>query len=574
MKRFLYLGAVLFLLIICLSCGEVFRPIIIPNPPKFPNPAAAHSVLIISDNGTVSAGVETPIIGNAMSIDVAGDTDMSQRNIGLVPVHAVQLSANQVFVANQSAPGANQDSLSRLVFSGTTIANVSTISLPFGSAPNFLATTEANTVYVSMPGYSPPSIAVVNTAQSAITHIFAVGLNPVAMTETPDIRKLYVANYGDGTIGGFNPQDQSPRIVCVNSVCPVPPVYTLPLSSPPIWLAARNDSQRVYVLEQNGTLAYIDTTVTAGPDYLYESYSPQNIQVPGATYFWYDVILNRLYIPGQGLVNGALAPAVTIVDVSQSVPTTLAVVPIPAFSPLNLPAVPATAIAVTSLPDATRAYVGSYAVLPTNLTISSVSGDGTNATYTYTLTSGHDLTPGAAIAVSGLVDSMGNPLPAFEGTFQVSNVLSATTACPSNCFQVPNVNVLGATAEAGTGAYANNIFPQVTVINATNFTVKTNIAIPGFPDASDPGTQYYVPVCATTRDQVGPMGNGFRMMMAAGGDSTRAYLSTCDGGTVNIIQTATDTYYFNLPAAYSARAPIPPSNLNPPQNPVFMIAGP
>ncbi|MGA8774548.1 MAG: hypothetical protein WB536_09170, partial [Terriglobales bacterium] len=71
-----------------------------------------------------------------------------------------------------------------------------------------------------------------------------------------------------------------------------------------------------------------------------------------------------------------------------------------------------------------------------------------------------------------------------------------------------------------------------------------------------------------------PTGNGFRLMMAAGGDSSRAYLSSCDGGNVNIIQTATDTYYFNLPAPYSSRNPIPPSAENPPQSPVFMIAGP
>ena len=70
------------------------------------------------------------------------------------------------------------------------------------------------------------------------------------------------------------------------------------------------------------------------------------------------------------------------------------------------------------------------------------------------------------------------------------------------------------------------------------------------------------------------MGNGFRIMMTAGGDSSRAYLSTCDGGNTNIIQTATDTYYFNLPAPYSVRAPFSGAAENPPQNPVFMLAGP
>ena len=40
---------------------------------------------------------------------------------------------------------------------------------------------------------------------------------------------------------------------------------------------------------------------------------------------------------------------------------------------------------------------------------------------------------------------------------------------------------------------ADNVCPQVTVIDATNFTVKTGIAIPGFPDAANPANAtYYV----------------------------------------------------------------------------------
>ena len=52
MKRFLWLGFVLLLCVIFSGCGETFRPIIIPNPPTFPNPAAAHTVVSINDNGT------------------------------------------------------------------------------------------------------------------------------------------------------------------------------------------------------------------------------------------------------------------------------------------------------------------------------------------------------------------------------------------------------------------------------------------------------------------------------------------------------------------------------------------
>ena len=78
----------------------------------------------------------------------------------------------------------------------------------------------------------------------------------------------------------------------------------------------------------------------------------------------------------------------------------------------------------------------------------------------------------------------------------------------------------------------------MTVINASSNTVKTSIAIPGFAAYS---------FCAD------PLQTRFRLNMAAGGDSTRAYLSSCDGGNVNIIQTSTDTYILNTPAPYSVR---------------------
>ena len=43
------------------------------------------------------------------------------------------------------------------------------------------------------------------------------------------------------------------------------------------------------------------------------------------------------------------------------------------------------------------------------------------------------------------------------------------------------------------------------------------------------------------------------MTMAAGGDSSRAYLASCDGGMVNIIDTSSDTYILNLPAPIGSR---------------------
>jgi DNA-binding beta-propeller fold protein YncE len=354
MKRFLWLGSVLFLYLICSGCGDTFRPIIIPNPPTFPNPAATHTVVSINDNGTVVAGT-------AMVIDVSGDTDESIANVGLAPVHAVQQSASVVLVANHSVAGAQADSITKLIFDSPVIFSSSTISLPLDSAPSFVATTEAAQAYVLLSNLI--SVGVVNTNLNTLVTSIPVGNNPIAMAETPSGQKLYVANEGDSTISGFNTQtgNLTPRVDSPTST-----------TSPPIWLSARSDSQMVYALELNGTLAALDTTSTAGPDTLTEY---PNINVPGATYMVYDGNLNRLYIPG--------GQEMEIVDVSQSPPGLLGTINIPPFTPLNTAPVAATAAAVTALPDGTRAYVSSYAALPSTFSVTSVSGDGTNATYVH-----------------------------------------------------------------------------------------------------------------------------------------------------------------------------------------------
>lgn len=454
MKRFLWLGFALFLYVICSGCGETFRPIIIPNPPQFPSPAASHSVVSINDNGTL-------VPGTAMVIDVAGDSEASVANVGLAPVHGVQQSASVFLAVNHSVSGAQADSLTKLNFSGTVISSTSTISLPENSAPNFVATTESSQAYVLMPNYVDPttnaivpSIQVVNTTANNLVATIPVGNNPDAMAETPDTQKLYVANQGDSTIDGFNTADRSSRTVSGSF-------------NGPLWLIARSDSQRLYVLNGNGVVSTVDTSSTPGPDNMIDA----SVNVPGAAYMLYDGNLNRLYIPAGSQL--------TILDVSQSVPAILAGGPIaiPTVAPSSRGASdpcsmtspqPLTVAAVAALPDGSRAYVGSY----------------------------------------------------YEDA-------------------------------------SDNFCPQVTVIDAASNTIKTYLAVPGFPA--------FDAFCSPAQSQRAPR---FRIMMAAGGDSSRAYLSSCDGGNVNFIDTSSDTYILNMSAPIGSRLD------NPPQNPVFLIAGP
>src|SRR5271163_4871664 len=181
MKRFLWLGFVALIYVICTGCGNTFRPIIIPNPPTFPSPRAAHSVVSINDNGTFVAG-------SAMVIDVSGGSDVSIHDADVHPVHAVQLTASSVLVVNQAAtsldqpalpvptstcnvtypptpppplpPPPNQQvynvcpSITKLNFNSTLISSSNTISLPPYSGSNFVAGAPTDTVaYVTMPTY-------------------------------------------------------------------------------------------------------------------------------------------------------------------------------------------------------------------------------------------------------------------------------------------------------------------------------------------------------------------------------------------------------------------------------------
>jgi len=489
MKRFLWLGFVLSLYLICTGCGETFRPIIIPNPPIFPNPAGAHTVVSINNNGSV-------VPGTAMVIDVSGDSVVSIANVGLAPVHSVQQSASEILVANHSAAGTVADSITTLNFSGTTIAGTSTISLPPNSAPSYVAVApSATTAYVTLPSFAPPSVGVINTLSNSLTTTVAVGNQPDAIGVTPDNTKFYAANYGDSTLNGFNTADLSPRTINGSF-------------NAPVWVIARNDSQRLYVLNgttgtpQDGVLSTIDTTSTAGPDTVIDA----SVKVPGATFMLYDGNLNRLYIPWGGQL--------TILDVSQSIPAVLAGGPI---TTCDQP-------------------------MPSISCISTVPPSSRGATDPCLLTNTQTLT------------------------------VAAVTALPNG-------------SRAYVAAYYedsdNNICPQVTAIDAASNTVTDSTPIPGFPDATIPylpgggmvPDPYYVPACVPPTPPA-PYHATFRFMMAAGGDSSRAYLASCDAGNVNVVDTSNDTYILNQPAPIGTRAPISPGQLNPPQNPVFLIGGP
>ena len=312
----------LFLALICTSCGDTFRPVATPISPPPPDPSSFHYVLVISSNGPSNPGSST-------RIDVSGDTNAGVAKLGLGPVHAALLpNAARIFVAN---------SLENTVSSylPTDITSVTTTSLPASAVPVFVHTTQNDAVYVAsgdaIPG-NAGTVSAISTSSNVITSTISVGINPVGLAETPDAKKLYVVNQGSDSVTSINTIDKS-----VNA--------TISTGTSPVWAVARSDSARVYVLNQgSGTVSSIDTSS--------ETFSSVPVGA-GANFMLYDKGRNRLYVTNPG------AHTLTVLNAAVDPPASLATIDLTAGTSPACP-VACSPVSVAVLPDGSRAYVVSY----------------------------------------------------------------------------------------------------------------------------------------------------------------------------------------------------------------------
>jgi DNA-binding beta-propeller fold protein YncE len=310
--RFFFIAAALLLWV---SCGDTYRPVVIPNQPVPVNPRNNNNVFAITTNVGQNPGA-------GMQIDVAGDTVLGVANTGRSPIFAA-LSTNPVrlLVVN-----AGEDSLTS--FSpGVTGIVVSTIALPPGSGPVFAGGTESNIFYVA--NHSNDSVSIVSTLSNQVNFDVALapGSKPVALAEMPSAVKVYVANQGTNSVQSMNVVDRSLN----------PPLTDVTINNP-VAVAARVDSTRIYVLSQgNGDLVEIDTAQ--------DTLLPTGISAgAGANFMLYDSLTNRLYLANP--VSGT----VTIVSISTDPPAVLATLSVP------------NVVGVATLPDGSRAYAVSSVI--------------------------------------------------------------------------------------------------------------------------------------------------------------------------------------------------------------------
>jgi YVTN family beta-propeller protein len=345
------LAAVVLFTLLCLSCGQVYRPVVIPLTTTPPSPSSYHTVFGISAN-------VPNYPGGAMQIDVAGDSvaaetptsDPSAPNLGKNPTYAAILpNLSRVFVASAGSitPGGVDvvSSFSPQFQSSISVGlgAVTSINLPAGSQPVFVGTTQSTVLYVA--NYNTNSVSAINALTNAISNTAAVGANPVALAETPNGLKVYVANQGGNSVSSLNTVDLSPNTV------------TGFTGITPVWVVARGDSQKVYVLTQgDGQLVTIDTAT--------DSVTSSLPVGAGANFIFFDPHLNRLYVtnPATGILN-----IFSDTGGSNDTPTLLTpqgiAIP-PGLNANTMPACPGCSapvpVSVTALPDGSRFYVASY----------------------------------------------------------------------------------------------------------------------------------------------------------------------------------------------------------------------
>lgn len=498
LRRVGWLVAVALAALIELSCGDVYRPVVIPISTTPPNSANFHAVFGISSNAQANPGT-------ALQIDVSGDTNIGQANMGINPTHVAAVansarifvaSAGTVCVASSATctPGSVFTGGSDVVtaFSpafastiATGLGNPTTFTFPnvgpIGNGgvpewfcsylPDFLTTTQTNVMFVANYGVendpgcaanlaSTDSVAMLGSSTNSITQIgyLPAGSHPVAMAETPNSQNLYVVNQGNNTVVDLSPLDLST-------------IATIPVGATPVWAVARVDSRRVYVLTQGGgNLVPIDTaTNTVLP-------SQTNLSVgPGANFLLYDPHLNRLYVtnPVAGTVSiFSTTGGVDLGGNANDTPTLLTTISMTAGS--NPPCTGACSpVSVTALPDTSRFYVASY---------------------------------------------------------------QTETPCLDN-----NVG--------SNGAGSSCIIPLLTVFDALSMTVKpatSTLRAPSISLLTTPhfaATQYAVPPVASCAPAptYSPGTTRFRMHTTAAADSSHVYVSICDAGAIADVNTKTNT---------------------------------
>jgi YVTN family beta-propeller protein len=306
------------------------------------------------------------------NISMAGATFTGSAILGNGAVFATLANGgSRVITANADA-----DTLSVTIASSPQSAAPTTITLPSGSRPVSIALAGS---FAFVAFNNTGQVGVVNL--STLTFSTAIDLGgtgkvPVAMVATPDGKKVYVANSGDGTVGVID-------VTSLSLVATVP--FSSPSCSLPSWLTVTPDSHFVHVVCKGTNVVHIiDTTTNA------QALSSGIAVGTNPVFAFFDPVKSRLLVVNNGSSN------VTFLNENQADAANL-------HAAVNVP-VGGNPVRATVLPDGTKAYVA-------------------NATGTVTVIDNATLNPLSTLPVGGQ--------PNFIASSSDSLRVAVTTVSPS-----------------------------------------------------------------------------------------------------------------------------------------------
>ncbi len=527
-RRVGWVAAIALATLLELSCGQVYRPVVIPTNITPPNPANFHAVFGISANVPFNPGT-------ALQIDVSGDTNIGVANMGVNPTHAAILpNRSRVFVASAGSVFPGDADVVTAFFpaagSSTGLGNATTFTLPnigANQSAGIVSISEAGGV-VTMTLSAPLLTAQVGTV-IVVSGVIIPGINPPNPTG-------YDGSFPISSVSGTT-------IQYVDSITGLPPTSggtaTLPI---PLFcrylpdFVTTSQSNAVYVAnfgEENGAscnfsstdsvavLNLSDSTVgnikylcASSADCPTGAHPVAMAETPNA---------QNLYVVNQG--NN------TLVDLSPTDLSTLATIP-----------VGSTPVWAVARADSQRVYVltqGDGTLVPIDTATNTILPSQTN------------LSVGAG-ANFILYDANLNRLYVTNPSTGTVYVFSTTGALPDGTrFYVASFATQSPCSDPNIGTSIPCMVPMLTVFDALSLTVKTvsssllspapSLSLLSSPQFS--ATQYAVPVVSSCVPAAtySPGTTRFRMFTTAAADSSHVYVSICDAGSIADINTTTNT---------------------------------
>lgn len=614
LRRVGWFAAMLVAILILMSCGEVYRPVVIPISNNPPNPANPHAVFGISTN-------VAPNPGTVLQIDVAGDSNIGVARMGINPTHAaIQLVGNssRIFVVSAGSV-VNGDPDVITAFSPASSAGIGN---PFTfSMPNVGPNQSSAIAAIS----EDPNNLVTVTLASAINSAFIGGPIVISGVQNP---AGYNGNFTISAISGNTIQysDCVPTVsglVCTAGLSPTTGgTVTVPLPTfcsyqPDFVTTAQTNA--VYVAnygQENGTNCNLASTDSVAV------LNTANLTVANIKYLpagSHPVLMAEtpnalnLYVANQG---DGISPA-TVTNLSPVDLSTIATIPIGVNPSWIAASLDGQFVYVVTQGDGQLSTISTV-----SNTVTSAQPVGVGANYIlYDKSMNRLYVTSPASGLVYIFSAAGNtptPLPTPSGNPPGALVIPPVPPCataPATCGPVTPVSVAALpdgsrfyvasyqTQTPCSDPYAGSgpcIIPMLTVFDAHSLAIRTAsssyfgaelslLSGPPFVPADFSTTppkppQYAIPATPSCVPAAiySPSSTRFRMFATASADSSHVFVSICDAGAIADVSTMTNTVnqgtnaddrlVIDLLAPFSAAAP-GPNNQPPPQSPVFLLAG-